>query len=426
MTAVAGALGSVIGYVGAEVAEPTVFERLLWAQRFYNYATPRTLILSALTMPMGGPLHKAALEILDAIRENGLYRGARRGHMLGTAFYHNNKEGYINRTASDGDREIRNGFWVEVLRMVDQSGRERRAYQDRRSHSDEALPKELPIGRARQLLFTLSFSHQPAGSSPVVSVCEDQVTTQTVLGVVSSELSAIIFAVVIGTWQRAFWLSGLLLLPLILKLISLTIAVRRELLEPVAELHRGSSSTQLISKSSGSPKAAVEAKTLSAEIYEVLCPSIGFVLFKGRAALILPFFRHYGHPVRETRHDRFREICGIVLIYIFVLYFPAGLIALLWMDPNTQYLWLGYQSYAIFVMHIARLFGLGGTARTEERIARLLQEGKEVCLQSGKAKVWVSLDIEEVDSVASGRQMVNSIVSDHARATNRLVDAPYP
>ncbi|KAI1666406.1 hypothetical protein L13192_10090 [Pyrenophora tritici-repentis] len=66
MTAVAGALGSVIGYVGAEVAKPTVFERLLWPQRFYNYATPRTLLLSALTMPMGGPLHKAAFAALDS------------------------------------------------------------------------------------------------------------------------------------------------------------------------------------------------------------------------------------------------------------------------------------------------------------------------------------------------------------------------
>jgi hypothetical protein len=427
MTAVAGALGSVIGYVGAEVAEPTVFERLLWPQRFYNYTTPRTLFLSALTMPMGGPLHKAALETLDAIRENGLYRGARRGHMLGTAFYHNTRASYVNRTASDSDSEIRNGFWVEVLKMVDQGGRGQWAYHDRRSGSSESLPKQLPMSRAKQLLFTLSFSNSsPNSSGHAVSVSEDEVTGNTILGVVFSELSTIIFAVVVGIWQKAFWLSGLLVLPLLVKLISLVVSVRRESLVPLPGPHHNPTSIKLQQTSKDTPKAALEATAKPADIYEVISPSIGFVLIRGQAALILPFFRHYGHPLRETHYDRFREICGIVLIYIFILYFPGGLIALLWMDPNTQYLWLGYQSYAIFVMHISRLFGFGGTARTEERIARLLQDGKEVCLHSGEAKVWVSLDINEVDSVAMGRQMVNSIVTDHARGRSIPVDAPYP
>ncbi|EDU44833.1 hypothetical protein PtrSN002B_011344 [Pyrenophora tritici-repentis] len=427
MTAVAGALGSVIGYVGAEVAEPTAFERLLWAPRFYNYATPRTLFLSALTMPMGGPLHKAALETLDAIRENGLYRGARRGHMLGTAFYHNNKADYINRTTSDGDHEIRNGFWVEVLKMIDQGGREQCAYHDRRWGSNESLPKQPPMSRAKQLLFTLSFSDKLTGSDGnVVSVCEDEVTMDTILGVVFSELSTIVFAVIIGTWQRAFWLSGLLVLPLVVKFISLLVAVRRETLVPLPEPHQNPTSTRLLQRSGDIARATSEADAEPTEIYEVLSPSIGFVLLKGQAALILPFFRHYGHPLRETHYDRFREVCGIILIYVFILYFPAGLIALLWMDPNTQYLWLGYQVFAILFMHISRLFGLGGTARTEERIARLLQDGKEVCLQSGNAKVWVSLVVDEVESVAYGRQMVNRIVEDHARTTNRKVDIPYP
>jgi len=432
MTAVAGALGSVIGYVGAEVAEPAIFERLLWPQRFYNYATPRTLLLSALTMPMGGPLHKAALETLDAIREEGLYRGATRGHMLGTAFFHNSTVEYINRTTSDVDHEIRNGFWVEVLKMIDQGGKEQRAYQDRRTGSSESLPKQLPLSRAKQLLFNLSISDKASGFNDyAVSVCEDKVTTVTLAGVVCSELSTIAFALVIGVWQRTLWLTGLLALPLVLKLISVAVAVRRETLVPLLESqkHKESeedTSTELLGRPGGAPRTSGDAEAEPTDIYEVLSLSIGFVLLKGRSAVILPFFRHYGHPVRETHYDRMREISGIVLIYMFVLYFPAGLVALLWMDPSTQYVWLGYQVYAIVFMHISRLFGLGGSARTEEQVARLLQDGKRVCLQSGDAKVWASLDIEEVDSVASGRQMVNRIVKEHANRMSIQVDTPYP
>jgi hypothetical protein len=432
MTAVAGALGSVIGYVGAEVAESTVFERLLWPQRFYNHVSPRTFVLSALTMPMGGPLHKAALETLDAIRENGLYRGARRGHMLGTAFFHNNDRiQCINRTASDMDHEVRNGFWVEVLKMIDQGGSEQRAYQDHHSGSNEALRNNLPVSRATQLVFTLTISDAPAVSGrEIVEICEDRVTIDTIIGVVASELSTIAFALVIGIWQHVFWLTGLLVLPLALKFISLVVSVRRETLESLSGKHKKTGAKDTATKSPQGPETALttpaETFVEPVEIYEILSQSIGFALLKGQAALIQPFFRHYGHPLRDTHYDRLREICSIALIYMFVLYFPAGLIALLWMEPNTQYLWLGYQVYAILFMHISRLFGLGGTARTEAHIARLLQDHKVVCLQSGSAKVWASLEFEEVGSVALGRQTVNRIVENHAHALDRKVDVPYP
>jgi hypothetical protein len=64
------------------------------------------------------------------------------------------------------------------------------------------------------------------------------------------------------------------------------------------------------------------------QIYEIILPSVGFILLVGKPDIILPFFRHYGHPVRVTRYDRFRKVCCLVIIYLFVLYFPAGLIAL--------------------------------------------------------------------------------------------------
>lgn len=110
MTAIAGALGSVIGYVGAEVAEPEVFERLLWPQRFYDYLSPSTMLTTALTMPMGGPMHRAALETLDSFRKMGLYRGRCRGNMLVTAFYEKKENTYLCRTGGSDNDKSEMGF----------------------------------------------------------------------------------------------------------------------------------------------------------------------------------------------------------------------------------------------------------------------------------------------------------------------------
>ena len=58
---VLGALGTLIGYLGSEVATGVLFERLLWPQRFYNGISTSNAWKLALFMPMGGPMHKAAL-----------------------------------------------------------------------------------------------------------------------------------------------------------------------------------------------------------------------------------------------------------------------------------------------------------------------------------------------------------------------------
>src|SRR5258708_39160987 len=81
---VLSALGSLIGYLGTEVAPGDLFERQLWPQRFYNGFTIYNAWKLALLMPMGGPLHKAALQTLDKFFKNGLFKGGSLGRMLGT------------------------------------------------------------------------------------------------------------------------------------------------------------------------------------------------------------------------------------------------------------------------------------------------------------------------------------------------------
>lgn len=450
MTAIAGALGSVIGYVGAEVAEPEVFERLLWPQRFYNYLSPSTMLTTALTMPMGGPMHRAALETLDSFRKNGLYRGRCRGNMLGTAFYEKKENTYVCRTGgSDNDKEVRNGFWVGVLEMIDQRKLKtilkNRLPPDMIGGQDAETQDPSRVWRATQILFILKITGANApdsfrGKGPKspalpVNVREDRITPQTIGLLLLSELSTLTFAVVVGAWQRVFWLTGFFCVPLFLKLLALAVSVPRERLSftqlesptksGISKSARASGddilhgSEQDASKSQGSAEAT--PILVSKEIYEVRYPSIGFALLEGHPSHIRPFFKHYAHPIRIRKSDRFREICCIMLIYMFVLYFPAGLLALLWMNPVVQYLWLGYQVYAIIAMHVARLFGFGGSGRTEERVARLLENGRKVCLQSGSAKVWVELEMEEVGSVSAGQRRISEIVEKH-RKSGQLTD----
>ena len=104
MSALSGALGSIIGYLGAEVAEATIFERLLWPQRFYNDFNLTISIKLALLMPMGGPLHCAALQTLDVFNEKGLYLGLGRGQLdLGNVERPHKQKTYLlrSKTASN-------------------------------------------------------------------------------------------------------------------------------------------------------------------------------------------------------------------------------------------------------------------------------------------------------------------------------------
>lgn len=120
-TDITGALGTILGYLGAEVAEESTFERLLWPQRYYNDVSPIIPLRLALLMPSGGPQHRAALETLSRFQKNGLCLGKTRGNMLGSAFYRRLDVSYFARTVDGQEnaaKESRNGFLVEVSRSL--------------------------------------------------------------------------------------------------------------------------------------------------------------------------------------------------------------------------------------------------------------------------------------------------------------------
>jgi hypothetical protein len=234
----------------------------------------------------------------------------------------------------------------------------------------------------------------------VICLTEDSSSLRMILVIVSivvSELSSVATAVLAGAAFRCWWLIGFMCIPLILKLIALFVSVRRDGLQ---------SHDQLANKGS----------LVDIAVFEVRDPNHGFVLIEGFTPVIQQFFRHYGHPKRDSRAtfvpDRAREVSCILLIYAFVLYFPAGLIAVIWMEPNVQYLWLSYQLYAILAMHIVRILGWQGCGRTEEHIARLLRTNHEVWLQgSGGCTIAATLITTGIPHMAEGERIVQEIIN---------------
>ena len=391
---ITGALGTILGYLGAEVAEESAFERLLWPQRYYNDTSPIILLRLVLLMPSGGPLHRAALETLSKFQRNGLYLGKTRGNMLVMAVQGRLDVSYFARTLSGQEntaKESRNGFLVEISRSI---ARNHPAKQD---DDEKALPVPAVSRRAHipmHHVFIGSYI-QTETTRDMTIISEDRLTWRCFVGVVASELTAIVAAVIAGTYADSVWLSVYFLLPLLFKIWSFKSSVRREPL-----------------------KAATTSESRVETIFELDDLNHGLVLIQGPEYVVRQFFRHYGHPIRgvDVTANRVREITSMALVYLFVAYFPAGLIALLWLDDDAQTLWLSYQLYVVFAMHVGRLMGLNGCARTEERIARHLKKGGQVVLRNSTGpSVVFRVETLWFANVSDGKKAVSSTIAAQKR-----------
>lgn len=407
LNALAGALGSVIGYLGGEVAEPAVFERLLWPERFYNVISLSNLIEMALFMPMGGPLHKAALETLDVFRQKGLYDGANQGHMLGTAFYQDKKLTYRlhGHDGEDKDCQVRNGLWATVLQQCRKFKKIRTVLIPKRDAEANGGKPQL-VRRTTQAVLHLKLWRPVNGSEyenkKVKVFCEDRASSKTVLAIFASELTALICAGVLCAERHDTWFAAYLCIPLLLKLLSLLTSVRRE---PTAK------------DGDSNHKPAGLNTSNDTVIFEISDYDHGFPIIEGPEPLVRQFFRHWGHPLRDNYRDRVREIFGITLIFAFVLYFPLGLLSMLWLNESVQVLWLSYQLYAIVVMHIMRIRGSNGRGRIEEGMAAQLASGNVIALKSaGGGIIMAKLTTEAVERIRQGHAKVKEIVDNHAKS----------
>lgn len=389
-TSVISALGTIIGYIGAEAATEDVFERLLWPQRFFNAFCWRDLVEIGLLNPMGGPMHKAALNTLDTFYHSGLFKGSDMGNMLGTAFFHDTGKRYKMHDAppgSTGKEFVRNGLWVQAIARIPLVA------QYQKGQNPESGVQQPRLVRARSVVNFLELSYVDGNVDPAKTVEHDTETFsfRILLALVWSEITALaVGGFVLGYWQSVF--SFLWFLPLTLKLLSAIFSVERE---------------SLLTKPSANEATVEEAKR-----FEVDTHGHGFLVIEGKESAVLQFFRHYGHPIR----NRSREIIQISIVVAFGLVFPIGLMcSIIWMPVGLQYVWLGYQLYATLAMYMYRFTRAHQWARSEARLAQKFAKGvneeRVAYLQDGsKNTIMGKLTRIYVGSYGEGQKLLKDFL----------------
>lgn len=419
----AGALGAVLGFLGSEAADTVLFERLLWPERFYNDSTnASTLLKQALFLSMGGPIHAAALKTLEKMGRQGLYLGSRRGNMLGTSFFSDtgvkyHSSGVKGEDGDDDDNKTRNGFWVEVARRInykslgdgrlprfdDENPGEERSTRFRTIQAVHHLTlssPELETGRKSDSQVSLK---KPLTESPTYVVQENK-RWRALPGIACSEFISImtaVAAILLDGPNGGWWMAIYMVIPLLLKILSFIFSVHRETLETFSKQ----------SHADGPAPDRIENYRLVDE------QDNGFYLvITGPRAVVTQFFRHYGHPLRHINSGRLREVLSIAVIYLFVFYFPFGLAANLWLPERLQYLWLSYQLYTVFAMHLLKFIGWGRCGSTQERVARGIMMGNSVELRSSPGTtVCVSWQTTYVPSVSAAEYTMGHLMKTEAR-----------
>ncbi|RBR25338.1 uncharacterized protein FIESC28_01775 [Fusarium coffeatum] len=422
MAAIIAAVGSVIGYVGAEVAEESLFERILWPQRFYNVLDFTTAVKLTILTPMGGPLHRAAIGVLDHFRQHGLYSGRAVGTMLGTAFFPDRGVAYSHHnTATEKERNIqkqsRNCIWVEVLRHI-KPGTQASTTVSRNAATPGIEAQVMrKVKRSVHPVFRLRLEVIAVDALPQMAtvIKENHFTIWMMLGVLLSELVSVGVAVAVGAIGRYYVFTALLGIPIVFKLLAIAVSVQREDFQLDHLLPKTFDPTPAIGQLPPEPTPPAESQL---QFFELLDPKTGISLIETSHPDILhTFTRHYGHPLRATSLDRTMEIFNIVIVYVFALKFPAELIALAWAPEVVQWMWLAYQVYAVSAMHLARLVGWTGCGRTEGLLAKVLQDNGIAYLASGNGAsvVRAVLDVEVFAGVAEAEARRQEILSESLR-----------
>lgn len=402
-TAAVGALTAVIGYIGSEVAEECLLERLLWPERFNNELTILILLQQSFLMTIGGPLHKAALKTLENLRKQGMFAGACRGHMLGTAFFSELKVMHFQRCKEERKlipEKSRNSFWIRVLHNTDAA----QLVSFNIPRQDAESNQVSDAHRSLQPVFHLKLSALRSDQRPgptEICVREDYASTTVLSNCLLSEFISVLASLIAGLKLENVLLFVYMLIPLLLKLLLVVFAVRRVDLMSEQDLQKVADKEN--------------TDTVLTEAFEVADPVHKFMVIEGPQPLVVQFFRHYGHPIRDQNSlwvgDRVREVVCMAIVCCLFLYFPVGLILLQCLDEFAQYLWLSYQLYTVIAMHIVRIFGWQDIGRTERRVAKLLGSGKIVWLKtkSGRA-VSASLVVHSVTKSAEGKAKVEEII----------------
>ncbi|CZR66798.1 uncharacterized protein PAC_16699 [Phialocephala subalpina] len=362
------ALGTIIGYLGAEIA--------------YKFGTA------------------------------GLWKGYCRGDMLGTAFYEDSGKHYLVRLGKDVGQQkaARSGFWINTLDLVDWRLGDKGSVLPRIKGDDEASGKAVEKVRARRPVFVLTLSRHTSwvcrNSGGAVGGDIGGIKCRYFIGLIVSETITLTVGIAVAiVWHSYF--SLWFLAPLLVKILALVFEVNRESIGLEDKAPDPPKQDETRGKEEEIP-ALIEAFC----ICETTDIRNGFFLIKGPSQLVLQFFRHYGHPERYRkgiRGDRVREISSMIIVIFAAMIYPSGLIAFIFASQQIQWMWLGYQLYTILSMHLYRFCGGKWIGTTERWIAKELENGKAVCFGDVNGhKVIAQLEtIGIVEKVVDGRKIIN-------------------
>ncbi|KAK4691434.1 hypothetical protein P7C71_g5566, partial [Lecanoromycetidae sp. Uapishka_2] len=410
--AVFGAIGTIIGYFGIEIGSDSLFERLLWPTRFYNTLNPISLLQTTLLTPMGGPILRPAIRVLDEFKANRLFNGQLQGDPLGTAFYSNSRQRYKLHTA-EGSRqtqkedthEFRNCLWIRVLRLT-------RAIDDSKPGQDPEAGDHTKSVSARRSVYLLDLTptenntKTATAAKAVLKVSGDvgALRPRNFIGVFCSELVAICTGICVAIIFKSFY-TILFFLPFLLKFIALIFSVRRQ---PLAW---------------PKPPTTKEAQKMQFKDdiamleFDRERDRDDFILIKGSKQLLHQFSHHYGHPLRKSKDvfisDRTNEVISMALVFAFAMVFPVSLLASIWANPNIQWTWLGYEAYATVSMYGFRFKGGELVGSTEMMLAKELAKKKKVALVDDDGKgVVASLETWTENSVREGMDKVKGLLQE--------------
>jgi len=409
---VLSALGTLIGYLGTEVATGDLFERQLWPQRFYNGFTIYNAWKLALLMPMGGPLHKAALQTLDKFFKNGLFKGGSLGRMLGTAFFFDSKIRYTvyEEGIPPQQEHVRNGLWIRAIEDMPILAPQ----LPKKIHQEDGVPLIKKVRQKTTVSHLILSRASSKRNGKEVSRDTGSVGFRTYTALILTETTGIATAIAVMVIWRS-WFMLLWVAPLALKLLSAAFTMQREDLTAPPPLKK---------------EDRVDVQVCRPKKFEIANNGNGFLVVEGDDSTVLQFFRHYGHPIRS----RAREILQMAIVVGFGSIFPVGLVcSLVWMSPALQYVWLSYQLYATIAMHAYRYARGHQCATTEEMIWQEFaqteashQESTIIFGDRKETRVCATLIRTPHDSFAEGKAHVLQLLAISEKYASVDHDAMHP
>ncbi|CAG8953822.1 hypothetical protein HYFRA_00006714 [Hymenoscyphus fraxineus] len=426
-TSTNNALGTLIGYVGAEAATNEIFERLLWPQRFYNDFGWHNIIRMTLFLPMGAPLHKAALATLIQIHKNGLFRGHEQGHMLGSPFFYDSRISYLAHNCFDIDKPekdlVRNGLWLRAianfpLPSTTKLDGSRSVETGLRDAGIPGQHRIRAINRVSHL--RISVPDYKPHTSEIIGNETGRTTLKNYFALLATEFTGVLTGITVAiVWKTGFML--LWFAPLILKVVSAYLAVSRGSLEVPPQIQFSGPTGPENDLTPLSEK--LQDTSLTNKKFEIHDTLNGFLVIEGDENIILQFFRHYGHPIR----NRFREVSQIIIIVAFGALFPIGTIcSILWMPIGLQYTWLAYQLYATLAMYVYNFSDGHSLGTTEKKIAqqwtnqRAKGKKNKVYFGSKEGVLMAELEVTCHNRVKDGKDHMKTLLSSQIQRPDKL------